>query len=195
MFASLGRGQVTELAGEFLRAFVVGLIATAVDMGVLALLVGAAHWDYLLANACSFSIGMVVNYAMSVGWVFRHRSIASRYREAALFAMAGVFGLGVSQTVMFVCVEWLSLYYLAAKIVATGCHFLFNFSSRKWLLFRDPPPLQQPGPTVALRRPARELSLLNAYPEGSQCGPGPGRGPILRGNQAVDSSSTKADAA
>jgi putative flippase GtrA len=133
-------GQSQNLGDEFTRAVLTGGVATIVDMAALALLVSWLDWSYLSANVCSFSAGTAVNYAISIAWVFPNRSMGNWLHEAIVFALAGLLGLAVSQSVMFVCVEWLGLYYLVAKVIATGCHFAFNFSSRKVLLFRQREP-------------------------------------------------------
>jgi putative flippase GtrA len=129
-------GPLRILGQEFVRALCVGLIATALDMGVLGFLVSGLGWGYLIANACSFGVGTLANYALSVSWVFRSRTLRDWRVELLVFAGAGILGLGVSQAAMFVCVELIGLYYFLAKVVATGCHFVFNFTSRKLLLFR-----------------------------------------------------------
>lgn len=130
-------GRSRDVGVQFTRAFVTGLIATAADVLTMIVLVSGLGWHYLVGNACSYSLGTLVNCAICVSWVFATRNVGNRSLELAVFFMAGIVGLGVSEAAMFGCVEWVGLHYVAAKIVATGCHFLFNFSSRKLLLFRD----------------------------------------------------------
>lgn len=131
-------GRSRHVLDEFARALLAGGLATLLDVALLSALVSLWGWDYLAANACSFSLGTAVNYAISVRWVFPHRSLDSRFQEALLFALAGIAGLAVSQAVMFLAVEKAAVHYLFAKAAATGCHFAFNFSTRKLLLFREP---------------------------------------------------------
>jgi len=130
-------GRSGNVGVQFTRAFVTGLIATAADVLTMVALVSGLGWHYLVGNACSYTLGTWVNYAISVWWVFSTRNVTNRSLELAVFFAAGIAGLGVSEAAMFGGVEWVGLHYVPAKIVATGCHFVFNFTSRKLLLFRD----------------------------------------------------------
>jgi putative flippase GtrA len=128
---ALGR----KLAGESLRYFVASAVALAVDY---AILVGATELlgvHYLVSAALGFSAGLLVNYLLSVTWVFKERRLKSRWIEAAGFAAIGVLGLGLNEGLMALFVEGVGLPYALAKIPATGVGFLFNYGVRRILLF------------------------------------------------------------
>lgn len=128
-----------SLSSQFMRYVVVGGVATVFDFGTLVLLVSGLAVHYLLGNACAFVIGITVNYVLSTRWVFRTRNVANRPVEFLVFAIVGVVGLGVSQIVMFVGVEWMGSPYQFAKVLAVGIQFFWNFGARKLLLFRNKP--------------------------------------------------------
>ena len=56
--------------------------------------------------------------------------------ELLIFVGLGVLGLGVTQLVLYFCIEWLSWPAEVSKGVAAIVTFLTNFISRKVLLFR-----------------------------------------------------------
>jgi putative flippase GtrA len=128
---ALGR----KLAGESLRYFVASAAALAVDY---AILVGATELlgvHYLVSAALGFSAGLLVNYLLSILWVFKERRLKNRWIEAAGFAAIGVMGLGLNEGLMALFVEGVGLPYALAKIPATGVGFLFNYGVRRVLLF------------------------------------------------------------
>ncbi len=127
-------GQRHHAAGEFLRYFVVSLLALGIDLLFLLLL---AQWmHYTLAASLSFMIGAGVHYRLSVAFVFRKRRLLSRrYAEAAIFVGTGVAALLVNVGVIAVCVELLGMSLPLAKLGAAGFSFLFGYVVRKLALF------------------------------------------------------------
>ena len=120
---------------ELLRYFVVSGVALAADTGVMLLAANFVH--YLWAATLGFVLGAVTSYLLSVGWAFRHRRLAAFPRtEFAVFVAVGVAGLGLNNLVIYAAVEYAGLGLLAAKAVAAGMTFSFNFAVRKLGLFR-----------------------------------------------------------
>ncbi|MFO1466902.1 MAG: GtrA family protein [Steroidobacteraceae bacterium] len=123
------------LAREAAGYLGVSFIALGVDMGVLAVLVRIASLGYLPAACISFCVGLLVSYALSVLWVFKHRRLSRKPLEFASFAALGSLGLAVNAIVMSLAVRIGGLHYLVAKGVAAVCTFSCNFLARRQLLF------------------------------------------------------------
>ncbi|MDE6445362.1 MAG: GtrA family protein [Alistipes sp.] len=121
---------------QLFRYFFVGGAAFSVDFGLLWLL---TEWGvhYLLSAACSFVAGLTVNYALSVRWVFRNRTLHSRIAEFVSFAAIGLAGLGLNEAIVWAATDWAGLYYLVSKIISTAVVFFWNFTARKYLLFYE----------------------------------------------------------
>ncbi|MBK9445997.1 MAG: GtrA family protein [Betaproteobacteria bacterium] len=121
-------------AGEFVRYFVVSLVALGVEMLFLLFL---AQWmHYTLAASLSFMIGAGVHYLLSVAFVFRKRRLLSRrYAEAAIFVGTGIAALLVNVAVIAICIELLGTSLPLAKLGAAGFSFLFGYVVRKMALF------------------------------------------------------------
>ncbi len=98
---------------------------------------GRVH--YLISAAVGFSAGLVVNYALSVAFVFRERRLASRRWEFVGFMLIGLAGLALNEVLMKLFVETVGLGYALAKIPATGVGFVFNFGARRLALFTARP--------------------------------------------------------
>ena len=119
---------------EFGRYFAASLIALAIDVAVL--LAAARVMHYLLAATVGFVVGSAISYLLATRWAFRRRRLNGRaHAEFAVYALVGVFGLGINDLAIFLAVDSAGLPLLAGKAVAAGITFLFNFSVRKRVLF------------------------------------------------------------
>ena len=59
----------------------VGAISFVVDMGVFTLLCNVLEWNYLFSGICSFVVSVIVNYILSMKYVFQPREDTSKIRE------------------------------------------------------------------------------------------------------------------
>ena len=127
--------RTNSLSAQFLRYFVVGGVAFVADFALLYLLTELAELHYLFSASVAFIAGVAVNYALSVTWVFDHRSVDNRMHEFVIFAVIGIVGLAFNAALMWLFTELVGFHYLESKMVATALILLFNFGARKALLF------------------------------------------------------------
>lgn len=120
---------------QFIRYGLVSGAALVVDFGGMILLKEVFHVNYLIAATISFVLGLIVNYLLSLVWVFE-RSQYSRKKEFTIFAAIGICGLGLNDVVIWLLTGKLGVFYVLSKLVATLLTFLWNFSARKYLLFK-----------------------------------------------------------
>jgi putative flippase GtrA len=128
-------GLARKLAGESMRYFVASAAALAADFMMLVGLTEFLKVNYLISAAVGFSVGLLINYVLSVTWVFRERRLKNRWFEALGFAAVGLAGLALNEGLMALFVEGFGLAYALAKIPATGVGFVFNYGVRRVLLF------------------------------------------------------------
>jgi putative flippase GtrA len=133
--AFLGSASVKLLIREALGYTVASGCALLVDFIVLWVLVQYFSWWYLAAATTSFLAGMVVSYALSVRLAFKHHRLRDWRAEFISFAAIGSVGLAVNAAAIFIAVKYFGLNYLVAKCVAAGFTFVYNFISRRQLLF------------------------------------------------------------
>ena len=113
---------------------VVGVVAFAIDYGLLAFLTEIVGINYLVSATISFTVSVVFNYVASMRYVFRHREGMSRRREFVTFVILSVVGLVLNNACMWAGVELLGVYYLLVKIAATAVVMVWNFVTRKIFL-------------------------------------------------------------
>jgi putative flippase GtrA len=80
----------------------------------------------------------VVNYLLSITWVFGSRSLADKKTEFAIFSFIGVAGLGWTELLMYLGTSVAGLDYRVSKIVTVVIVLFWNFGMRKAILFRRP---------------------------------------------------------
>lgn len=151
---SPARGAIIPLlAIESVKYFLVSAAALALDYGLLIGLTEFAGLNYLVSAAIGFTAGLVLNYILSVRFVFRERRLESRRLEILGFALIGMTALLLNEVLMMALVEQAGLGYALAKIPATGIGFVFNFGMRRIFLFTKTRRARQqsrPGDPVVL---------------------------------------------
>ncbi len=127
-----------SLLGQFFRYLVTGGLAFVADFGLFALFLYVFEWHYLIANLVGLVAGLVINYYISVVWVFStcKRNLKNKGMEILIFCLIGFAGVGVNQLCMYLLVDYLQILEIVSKIVAAGIVLLWNFGVRKFLLFR-----------------------------------------------------------
>jgi putative flippase GtrA len=136
LFPAAVKGRIPSTrVQEFIRYFLVSLVALAADTWVLFALVEWAHFHYLPSAAISFSMGTAIAFLLSEAWVFERRAYAGRAEGLIRFALIGIGGLGVNLALMFVFTDIFGAHYLLSKGLAAGASFAFNFLVRRAVLF------------------------------------------------------------
>ena len=130
------------LIHEFFKYAIVGGIAFVVDFTTLWLcqefifykITYGVYW----ATACGFAAGLVVNYVLSILYVFTEAKKTGKGRTVkafVIFTVIGIVGLGLTEVGMW-CGLQLHFDYRFVKIVVTGIILLYNYIARKIIIFR-----------------------------------------------------------
>lgn len=131
--SSTARSHVLRQFGRFL---VVGLLSFAVDFGLFLVLHELLAIQYLVASTASFSISLVLNYWLTLRFVFDARPGRNVAAEFALYVGLNIVALGLNQLVLLLSVEALAADPVVGKLIATAVVLVFNFISRKMLIER-----------------------------------------------------------
>jgi putative flippase GtrA len=129
----IGRSDHTIV--QFIRYGFVAVVALIFDFGTYALLVRAADMYPVLAATIGFTLGLFVNYLLSISWVFKDRTRSKRV-EFTTFFVIGLIGLGLTDIIIWVLAVEMHGDELIAKLVAAAIVFFWNFGARKILLFK-----------------------------------------------------------
>ena len=133
--SSVASSRKTIVFPQVVRYLITGVATFGIEYSLLLALVEAAHLNYQYANAIAFVLANVFNYVLSRYWVFTRGKHQTHVEMIAYFLGAGI-GLLINVVVMGALVEYLSLDYRIAKIFAIGAIVVWNFWSRKKLIFK-----------------------------------------------------------
>jgi putative flippase GtrA len=141
------------LQAEIFRFLLVGGLATVTDFLVMALMqfllepsLYATFWDIftakstgyvnILGTAAGFCAGLLVNYFLSVIFVFEEKGKSKTAYGFVVFALLSLVGLGIHVFGMWLFNSILQINPWIVKIVLTIVVLVWNYLSRKFILFR-----------------------------------------------------------
>lgn len=122
---------------QLMRYGMVVAVAFPVDIGLLYIFTDKFHIYYLLSATLAFTISMVVNFLLSVWWVFTKRTRRALWKEATLFGIIGFIGLALTDLIIWLCTSVFGFYYMASKLVAVAIVFFWSFGARRLMFQRS----------------------------------------------------------
>lgn len=128
-------GKYSNHLSQLGRYVIVGIIAFCFDYLTLVVLTELAGFHYLTSATVGFLVGLIVNYFLSIQFVFKASKLSDKRVEFTVFATIGVGGLLINNGLMWFLTDFFLLHYTASKIAAVGVVFLWNFYVRKLALF------------------------------------------------------------
>jgi len=128
----LGR-KINKGLLQFFRYLICGGMATLTDVSVLYSFTHFLHINYLIAAACGFIMGIIINYNLNIVLVFK--SSGEIKKEFPLFALIGIGGLIWTEIIMWLLVDKLNFYIMVSKLVAIVLVLFWNFFMRKKFVF------------------------------------------------------------
>ena len=130
----LFREKTTNIFIQFFRYIFVGGFAFLADAFTLWL---CEKWmNYMIAAAIAFVVGLAVNYALSIWFVFSESSkVKNKVKEFVVYGIIGLIGLLITEGIMYLFTDVFGLYFLISKIIAAAIVLVWNFATRKVVLY------------------------------------------------------------
>ena len=125
---------MSRLYKQLLRFGLVGIICFAIDYVLLVFLTEIFAVHYLLSSGISFIVSTVINYILSMKYIFRSKDNIIKVFECFAFVLMSIGGLGITVLLMHISVDKLCVHYMMAKIIVTGIVMVYNFVTRKVFL-------------------------------------------------------------
>ena len=123
-----------KLLLQIFKFLFVGGLAFLIDYVSLIICKEIFQLSTLLASAIAFTISVIVNYILSVTWVFEVDETKSKKQNFIIFIVFSILGLIITEIIMYLGSDVLKISYLIVKIVATAIVMVFNFVTRKIFL-------------------------------------------------------------
>ena len=143
------------ILGEIVRFIIVGGIATIVDflcMGVLMYLIQPSIYESfinvfintptpstlatILGTSFGFICGLIVNYILSILFVFNEKGDSKTKKGFVVFTLLSVIGLGINVLGTFIGFDLLHINQWLVKIIMTIIVLIYNYISKKLILFK-----------------------------------------------------------
>ena len=114
---------------------VIGVVNTAIDLGVFLTAYGVFNVPLVPANVLAWLVAVSCSYVMNSFITFARESQRKlRWRDYGAFVASGIAGVIANTTTLVVLSYWMPV--LAAKLIAIGVSFLVNFSLSHFVVFR-----------------------------------------------------------
>ncbi len=123
-----------KLIEQIMKFGVVGFLCFGIDYGLMIFLTEICGISYLVSSGISFSVSVMVNYILSLKFVFETDENNSKVVEFYIFIILSVIGLGINQALMWIYVDKMHVHYMISKIGVTGMVMVYNFITRKLIL-------------------------------------------------------------
>lgn len=123
-----------KLIEQIMKFGVVGFLCFGIDYGLMIFLTEICGISYLVSSGISFSVSVMVNYILSLKFVFETDENNNKVVEFFIFIILSVIGLGINQALMWICVDKMHVHYMISKIGVTGAVMVYNFITRKLIL-------------------------------------------------------------
>lgn len=128
---------------EFERYLIVGGSAFIVDFVVLYIFQTYVFYNLdivgiYLSTALGFIGGLIYNYVLSLIYVFesaKELNKGKNVKSFIVFTIVGIIGLMITELGMYIGVGILAINYLFVKVCVSGIVLLWNYGTRKILIF------------------------------------------------------------
>jgi len=138
-----------NLLQQIIKFGIVGFFCFLIDYGLTVGLANFCGVHYLLSKFIGFVVSAIVNYILSIKYVFKQKKEMDKKKEFIVFIILSAIGLLLNELILFICIDgiydhnaWMqglfsreTMLSLSA-LLATGIVMVYNFISRKLFLER-----------------------------------------------------------
>lgn len=122
---------------QFFRYIFVGILTNAIDWVALWFLYQKLNVYEYLSVALAFLLGLAANYILSTKMVFVGIAKNKKHTEKIpVYFFVAVLGLVLTEVFMLLFDGLLGIHYMVSKILTTVIVFIWNFGSKKIILYR-----------------------------------------------------------
>jgi putative flippase GtrA len=119
------------------RYLLAGSTAVAVNLVVLHVLTEWLHLYYVVSSATAFVASISLGFVLQKYWTFRDRSTELLRRQASLFFAVGLMNLLLGPALLYVAVEYVGLWYMAAQAMVLMLLAAESFLINRYVTFRN----------------------------------------------------------
>ncbi len=124
-----------NLPSQIMKFLVIGSLTFAVDYLSMLMFIEILGINYLFATALGFLLGSLLNYWLSIKYVFIRGKFNKTQTELIVFMIFTVLGLLLNHLIMYLGCEWGGISYKIVKFLSLFTVTIFNFIAKKYFVF------------------------------------------------------------
>lgn len=129
--------ETNNIITQLFRYGIVGGVSFIVDYGLLYVFTELFHFHYLISASLSFIAGLVVNYSISIRWIFKYSKLKNRSAEFTIYGIIGIVGLFLNNFLMYILTDFFHIHYMFSKLISATIVLGWNFIGRRVILFKN----------------------------------------------------------
>ena len=110
-------------------------IATIIDIGTLFILTSIINIHYFVSGIIAYCLGMITNYTLNKKYNFKNKD-KKIMRQFSVFFIIASIGLALNQIILWILVEFFTIWYLFAKVISISIVMFWSFFAHKLITFR-----------------------------------------------------------
>jgi putative flippase GtrA len=128
--------ELHQKYAQIIKFAIAGASGAVVELGLFTLLVSIFSVHYQNAGILSTVVGILVNYIISQKWVFESGRYSQKI-EFLAFIGTSFIGLILNQSAIWLLVDHVGLNNILSKAMAISFVAIFNFFTKKYLVFKN----------------------------------------------------------
>jgi len=120
------------------RYIIAGGTAATINIGTLFLLTHFIGVWYLLSSIIAFIVSFFISFYLQRTWTFEHNHPDTIARHMVLYFGVTLFNLALNTGIVYALVEWVSVWYVLAQIIAGALVAISSFFIYKHVIFVEP---------------------------------------------------------
>ncbi|HUO56409.1 MAG TPA: GtrA family protein [Candidatus Paceibacterota bacterium] len=125
---------------KVLRYVISGGTGALVNIGTLFVMVHYLSVWYLTSSICAFLASFLVSFSLQRMWTFRQSLPRTVGRQIGLYLVAALCNLVLNTAIVYVCVEYLRIWYILSQIIAGSTIAVESFFVYKHMIFTESDP-------------------------------------------------------
>ena len=120
-----------------IKYLIVGGVSFIFDFLLFAFFLQVLSIYYLYSATLSFVFATSLNFYLSQNYAFKGLQKFSSINTLGLIFFVSAGGLLISMSFLYVFYEWFLINVFVSKVLAAGTAFIFNYSLRRFLIFKN----------------------------------------------------------
>lgn len=120
----------------FVRYFFSGITSAGFNIGLLYVFTDMAGIWYLYSSIIAFVLALFLSFVLQKFVVFRDSNVNDVHKQFSKFSIVAVLGVVTNTAIIFICVDYLGIWYILSQIIAGFFVMIQNFILYKIFIFK-----------------------------------------------------------